>query len=135
MVFGIDKVMYYWRREFVNERLGISKTQSYRIVPATESGRIRSDSVLSLLNRARVGVSAALTVVPADLLTPEQTAARFADSGVTERDLRRWIRRTRNPAPHFRLNRNTVRFSAGLLEAWLAETSVLHGAWHRKEVA
>ena len=125
--------MYYWRREFVNERLGISLAQSYRLVPVTESGRIRSDSVLSLLNRARVGVRDALTAVPADLLTLEQTAARFAESGVTERDLRRWIRRTRNPAPHFRLNRNTVRFSAGLLEAWLASTSVTHGAWHRRQ--
>ena len=118
----------YWSRSFVNERLRLAVRQSYRLVPATASGRIRSDGVLLLLNRARVGIRNALSTLPSDLLTPDETVARFAGSGVTERDLRRWTRRSRNPAPHFRLNRSTVRFSAALLDAWLAETSVAHDA-------
>ena len=50
----------YWSRSFVNERLRLAVRQSYRLVPATASGRIRSDGVLLLLNRARVGIRIAL---------------------------------------------------------------------------
>lgn len=124
----------YWTRDFVNKRLKLGLFQSYRIFPATPSKRIRSDAILSLLNRSRVGIGAAIDDIPGDgyLLTPEETVAYFAASGVTDADLRRWTRRTRNPAPHFRINRSVIRFSAPLLDRWLAETSVLNGAWHRK---
>lgn len=130
-------MFFYWTREFVNERLKIGLFQSYRLIPATPSKRIRSDEVLSLLNRSRVGIRASIDKLPGDgfLLTPEETVAHFAESGVTAADLRRWTRRSRNPAPHFRLNKKTVRFSANLLDGWLAETSVLRGAWHNKKRA
>ena len=115
--------MYYWAREFVNERLRLADRQSYRLVPATPSGRIRSDGVLALLNRSRVGVADPLTAVPCDLMTPDETVAHFAASGLTLDDLRRWTRRTRKVAPHFRFNKNTIRFSAALLDGWLLASS------------
>lgn len=117
-------MFYYWPRAFVNERLRLAVRQSYRLVPATPSGRIRSDGVVALLSRARVGIDAPLTDIPHDLLTPAETVARFSESGVTLRDLRRWTRRRRNCAPHFRLNSHTIRFSAGCLDAWLAQNSL-----------
>lgn len=118
----------YWNREFVNERLRLGFRQSYRLVPATPSGRIRSDNILLLLNRSRVGIHSAISELPSDLLTPEETAARFAQSGITLRDLRRWTRRAKNVAPHFRLNRNTIRFSEAMLDRWLSENSRPKGA-------
>lgn len=113
----------YWNRTFVNERLRLGFRQSYRLVPATPSGRIRSDNILLLLNRSRVGIQFAISALPSDLLTPEETVARFAQSGITLRDLRRWTHREKKVAPHFRLNRNTIRFSAAMLDRWLSENS------------
>lgn len=118
----------YWNREFVNERLRLGFRQSYRLVPATPSGRIRSDNILLLLNRSRVGIQFAISALPSDLLTPEETVARFAQSGITLRDLRRWTHREKKVAPHFRLNRNTIRFSAAMLDRWLSENSKPKGA-------
>lgn len=116
-------MFYYWGRSFVNERLRLADRQSYRLVPATPSGRIRSDNILSLLNRSRVGIAAPISALPCDILTPEETVVQFAESGITLDDLRRWTHRRRKVVPHFRLNRNTIRFSAAMLDRWLAETS------------
>lgn len=113
----------YWDRTFVKERLRLADRQSYRLVPATASGRIRSDNVLLLLNRSRVGIQEPLSYLPEDLLTPDEAVEFFAGSGITLRDLRRWTRRKCRVAPHFRINRNTIRFSASMLNRWLAETS------------
>lgn len=116
----------YWKRDFVNERLRLKSTsQSYALVPATPSGRIRSDSIIFLLNQSRRGIDAPLTAMPSDLMTPEETAAHFAPSGITLGDLRRWTHRKRNVAPHFRINKRVTRFSAAMLESWLAENSAI----------
>ena len=112
--------MYYRTREWVDERLRLAKRQSYRLVPATPSGRIQDVKVLALLNRSRVGIHDALTLIPCDLLTPAETVARF---GVTDRELRRWTHRTRKVVPHFRLNRSTIRFSEELFDEWLKRMS------------
>lgn len=110
--------MHFWTREFVNDTLKLAHRQSYRVVPATASGRIRSDAVLSLLNRSRVGIEAPLSALPDGLLTMDEAADRF---GVTAKELRRWTRRTRRVAPHFRINRRILRFPSALLEDWLKE--------------
>lgn len=115
--------MYYRTREWVDERLRLKPRQSYRIVPATPSGRIQDVNVLALLNRSRVGIRDALTLIPCDLMTPDETVAHFAESAITLADLRRWTHRTRNVPPHFRINRNTIRYSAEMLDNWLKENS------------
>ena len=112
--------MHFWTREFVNDTLRLARRQSYRVVPATASGRIRSDAVLSLLNRSRIGIEAPLSALPDGILTIEEAADRF---GITAKDLRRWTRRIRRAVPHFRINRRIPRFPSALLENWLKENS------------
>ena len=117
-------MFHYWTRESVNDHLRLGKSQSYNIVPATQSGRIRSDCVLALINHSRVGIEEPLQCVPSDLLTPEETVTQLGAIGVTRRDLRRWTRSKRNVVPHLRINRSTIRYSRSMLEEWLARTSV-----------
>ena len=104
----------------MNDTLRLHRRQSYRIVPATASGRIRSDTVLSILNRSRVGIDAPISHLPAALLTADEAADRF---GVTVRELRTWSRRSRRAAPHFRINKFVTRFPSDLLENWLKENA------------
>lgn len=113
--------MSYFRREFICERLRLARRQSYYIVGASFASRINSNDVVAVLNRARRNIAEPLDCIPSDLMTPYETTIRFADSGITERELKCWIKRKRNPAPHFRLNKHTVRFSARLLDKWLAQ--------------
>ena len=112
--------MHFYRRDDVNAWLRLAARQSYRLVPSTASGRIRLDSVLAILNRSRVGIEKPLVDLPGDLLTPDESAARF---GVTLAELRRWTHRTLRVVPHFRLNKNTIRFSEALFEKWVIENS------------
>lgn len=111
---------FYWTRDFVNKTLGLTRRQSYRLVHATSSGRIRSDAVLSILNRSRVGIDEPLTVLPDAILTPDEAAAHFL---VSSAELRRWAKRKRRVAPHFQINRCILRFPSGLLGKWLKENS------------
>lgn len=110
----------YWRREFVEGLLRLGRRQSYRLFAPTASGRICSDAVVRRLNAGRVGVGAELTEAPSDLMRPEEAAAML---GVEVSELRRWSRRRRNPAPHFRLNGHTLRYPARALEAWMSSPS------------
>ena len=50
--------------------------------------------------------------------TPE-----LAESGITVRKLRAWMRRKRNVCPHFRLNGHTRRIPHALFIGWLAKNS------------
>ena len=52
------------------------------------------------------------------IATPE-----LAESGITVRKLRAWMRRTRNVCPHFRLNGHTRRIPRALFIKWLAQNS------------
>ena len=113
--------MFYRTREFVDERLRLARRQSYRIVPATPSGRIKDTSVVLLLNASRVGIDEPLTNIPCDLMTPEEAVRRF--DGITLRDLNRWTHRKLRVVPHFRLNRYTIRFSEAMLGEWLSRNS------------
>ena len=101
----------------------MSLWQSYSLCPATPSGRIRTDFVVALLNKSRVGIVEPLKDIPSDLLSPEQVVERFADSGITLKDIRRWTHRRLRVPPHFRLTRNMVRFSESGLRRWLDEES------------
>lgn len=115
--------MNYLRRDTVMRHLRLGYRQSFRVVGSSYGERISSDDVLDLLNRSRRGVREPLDCIPSDLMTPEETAAHYAASEITLRELKAWIHRTKNVPPHFRINRHTVRFSAGLLDGWLAERS------------
>jgi hypothetical protein len=113
--------MYFYRREIVNNLLRLGNRQSYRTVKATPSGMIRSDVLLALLNRTRVGIDSPLSTLPSDLLTPEEAESTY---GVTQHQLRRWSHRKRNPSPHYRLNKYTIRYPQTLLGEWLKEHSI-----------
>ena len=115
--------MNYLRRHTVCERLRLGYRQSFRIVGASYGERISSDDVLAVLNRSRRAIDNPLDCIPSDLMTPDETATRFSDSEITTRELRAWVHRKRNVPPHFRINKHTVRFSAALLDCWLAERS------------
>lgn len=112
--------MYFYNRELVNGMLRLAPRQSYRLVRKTPSGRISSDVLLELLNRSRVGIQDPISCFPCDLIKPEEAIAEY---GVTKSELRRWSRRKRNPSPHFRLNKYTIRYSKSLLGEWLMENS------------
>ena len=112
--------MYFYKRELVNGMLRLAPRQSYRLVRQTQSGRISSDALLELLNRSRVGIKDAFTCFPSDLITPEEVIAEY---GITKSELHKWYRRKRNPSPHFRLNKYTIRYSKSLLGEWLMKNS------------
>lgn len=109
------------RRQLVCDRLRLKRRASYRIVSPCRLSLISSDEILYLLNHARRGGMEYLTAIPSDIRTPDEMAAEI--DGVTAHDLLNWTRRTKNVAPHFRLNKQTTRFSASRLMAWLKERS------------
>lgn len=115
--------MTYLLRNKICERLRLGYRQSFRIVGSSYGERISSDDVVELLNKSRRGTEEMLTFIPSDLMTPEETAEHFKESEITSRELRAWIHRTKNVPPHFRINKQTVRFSARLLNEWLASRS------------
>lgn len=105
------------RRDLVCERLRLNRRASYRIVSPSRLSLISSDEILYILNHARRGPVDYLHDIPSDLRTPEEMAAKLG--GVTAKMLLNWTHRTKNVAPHFRLNKQTTRFSERLLLAWL----------------
>lgn len=111
------------KRESVCRHLRLGYRQSFRVVGASYGERISSDDVLAVLNRSRRAIDNPLDHIPSDLMTPEETAAHYAESEITVRELKAWIHRIKNIPPHFRINKHTVRFSAALLDGWLAERS------------
>lgn len=83
---------------------------------------VNSDDVLNIINVARRGIDNPLEYIPSDLRTPEEMASEIR--GVTAKMLLNWTqRRTKNIPPHFRLNKQTTRFSAKLLIDWLKDHS------------
>lgn len=111
--------MHLLRRNLVCERLRVARRASYRIVAPSRLSLINDSEVLFILNNARRGGIEYLTSIPSDLRTPDEMAAEI--EGVTARDLLNWTRRSKNVAPHFRINKQTTRFSASRLLAWLEE--------------
>lgn len=112
--------MHFFLRSIVNDTLKLCERQSFRLVHATNSGRIRSDYLLNLLNNSRVGIPKPLTCLPSDLVKPEEAIAFY---GLTKQELRRWSRRKYYPAPHYKFNKMTIRYPLGLLGEWLKEHS------------
>jgi hypothetical protein len=112
--------MHFYRRYQINNILRLGPRQSYRTVSSTATGLIRSDVVLEFLNRSRVAIKDPLTCFPSDLIKPEEAETEY---GITKRELRRWSSRKRNPTPHFRFNKYTIRYSKSLLQDWLMENS------------
>jgi len=113
----------YLRRQTICDRLRLSLRQSYRIVGSSYGERIASDDVIGVLNRSRRAIPEPLDFIPSDLMTPAETATRFSESEITERELFAWTHRTKDVVPHFRLNSHTIRFSASRLEDWLGTRS------------
>ena len=108
-------------RVLVCERLRINEMSSYRIVGPSYTSLISSDAVLDILNSSRHGIREPIPCIPSDLRRPEEMAAELGT--VPERKLMAWTRRVKNPCPHFRLNKQTTRFSARLLREWLDANS------------
>lgn len=123
--------MHLLRRNLICERLRVARRASYRIIAPSRLSLINSDEVLYLLNRARRGGIEYLHDIPSDLRTPDEMASEI--EGVTAHDLLNWTHRTKNVAPHFRINKQTTRFSASRLLAWLEERT--RTSYCRKRIA
>lgn len=117
----------YLKRQFVCDRLRLSRRQSYEIVGSSYGPRINSDDVLAVLNRSRKGGLAPLQYpqFPHDLLTPEELSAELSESDISVRELLNWTRRTKAVPPHYRLNKCTIRFPRASFMAWLDARSRL----------
>jgi hypothetical protein len=114
--------MFLLSRQFICDRLRLERRSSYRIVGVSQMSLVNSDDVLNIINDARRGINDPLHSIPSDLRTPEEMAKEIV--GVTAKMLLNWTqRRTKNIPPHFRLNKQTTRFSAKLLLDWLKERS------------
>ena len=107
------------KRQLICERLRIKHRASYRIIGASRLSLISSNDVLDLLNDSRRAMPRPLDEIPCDLRTPEEMAEEIG--GVSAHDLLNWTHRTKNVPPHFRLNKQTTRFSASRMMAWLEE--------------
>ena len=112
---------HFMSREWACERLRLTRHQSYRYIPATPSGLVRSDRELEIINRPRRGIHDAFSYVPSDLMRPEELLAipELAESGLTAKTLRNWAYRTKNPAPAFALTSHTIRYPRRLFLEWL----------------
>ena len=117
--------MRYLRRQIVCERLRMALSTSYKVVGSAYGARICSDDVLELLNRSRNETQEVLCELPSDLMTPSEIAAlpEIAESGITEREIVNWTKRTRNPAPCFRLNKQTRRLRRSSFMRWIEQSS------------
>lgn len=117
--------MRYLRRQIVCERLRIALSTSYKVVGTAYGSRVCSDEVLELLNRARNESQEVLSELPSDLMTPAEIAAlpEIAGSDITEREIVNWTKRLRNPAPCFRLNKQTRRIRRSSFLRWIEESS------------
>lgn len=108
---------HYLRRKLVCERLRLGAAQSYKILGA---GRfVRSDDIIDLLNGSRRGTQETLVEIPSDLRTLREIASDLAASGITERDVRAWVKRTKNPPPFFRLNKQFRLFRLSAMLDWM----------------
>ena len=110
-------MFHYFPRKFVLERLRMSHSASYRFFGAAR--RLRSDYILDLLNRTRRGPQDVLVSIPHDLRTPAEMAAILSESNITEKMLKAWTHRQKNPPPFFRLNSHHILFSESALLDWL----------------
>jgi len=108
--------MHFISREFVCDRLKVSRWASYKLVPPTSIHLISSDDVIALLNGSRRAHEPEVDFIPSDVITAEEAESRF---GIPAKKLMRWTRRSTRVAPHFRINKQTTRFRADTLEKWL----------------
>lgn len=117
--------MFYLRRQTVCDRLRLALSTSYKVVGSAYGSRISSDEVLELLNRSRNETQEVLRELPSDLMTPAEIAAipEIAGSEITAREIVNWTKRSRNPAPCFRLNKQTRRIRRSSFMRWIEERS------------
>lgn len=115
---------HYLRRQIVCERLRIAASTSYRVVGSAYGALLSEDDVVELLNGSRNQSQAAIQYIPSDLMTPEEIAAipDVAESGITAHEIVNWTKRKRNPAPCWRLNKQTRRLSRASFIEWLERT-------------
>lgn len=116
---------HYLRRSVVCEHLRLSLSTSYKLVGTGYGTRISENDVVELLNRSRNESQKVLKALPSDILTPAELAAipDVAASDISERDILNWTKRKRNPAPCFRINKQTRRIQRSSFLNWLDETS------------
>ena len=112
---------HYLLRQTVCERLRMAESTSYRVVGSAYGARISEDDVVEMLNRSRNESQDAVRYIPSDLMTPAEAAGipEVAESGITEREIVNWTKRSRHPAPCFRINKQTRRLSRAAFMAWL----------------
>lgn len=116
--------MAYLTRQLICQRLRLGRRQSYRIVFPSYGPLINDSEVVHLLNDARRSIPEPFTMLPSDLMTPEELAADPELNGaISAHRLLVWTRRRKNIPPHFRLTTHTIRFSRSLFFNWLSRRS------------
>lgn len=108
--------MFYVTRQFLCDRLHVSKWASYGLFKATDIGRIPSDRVIALLNGSRKAGEEKLDFIPSDIVTADQLAE---ETGIPAHSILVWTRRRVKVPPHFRINKQTTRFRRSSFAAWL----------------
>lgn len=106
-------------RKWVCDRLAISWWQSYTMFHARMSKKIPMDEVASLLNSSAVN-EMPVEWIPSDLEGPAGLCDKL---GVSRRDLCRWMHSRRCRLPHWRINKQTARFSVSHVKEWLEAAS------------
>ena len=109
---------HYISRPILCERLRLGLLQSYRIAPPNYGALLDYGKIVRLLNECRVGMEVQHEM-PSDILTADELASELTDSGITAHRLRVFSRRKRNPLPHFRFNKNTLRYTRTHFHNWL----------------
>lgn len=106
----------YCPRDFVCEKIQISRWQSYTLFEPTDSGLINLDKVIAFLNRARRN-DEALTFLPSDIVTMDEAEKSLELPGAT---IKKWLKKK---CPHFKINSHTIRVRLSSIKKWLDKHS------------
>ena len=106
--------MRYCTRNFVCERLRLSKWASYRVFRTKGIPLVLVSEVADMLNGCACGMPEVHDVP--QLMTPEEAEM---ETGIPKALLVRWSRRKRDPLPSYRINKQTTRFRRERVAEWL----------------
>jgi hypothetical protein len=112
--------MHFVTRQFVCDRLKISRKTAYLMFPTRSRAPLQDTQVVKLLNAKAVGISP-VTMIPSNLLTLNEAQAQVTVDNwpITRKRFDRWMEK--RVIPHYRLTSHTVRIPSDLFTNWLLE--------------
>ena len=114
--------MHFVTRQFVCDRLKISRKTAYLMFPTRTRAPLQDTQVVKLLNASAVGISP-VTMIPSNLLTIAEARSRVTVDAapITVKRFQRWLEKC--AVPHYRLTSHTIRIPSDLFETWLGGRS------------